>query len=74
MRLRAFLNLHVCCCIMEMTEKFQHEKHSVMTSITRNLPWFIQDLGVSILGQVSKYFFTPYTALKKELGMLHVTR
>lgn len=24
----------------------------VMTAITRNLPWFVKDLGVSIIGQV----------------------
>lgn len=23
-----------------------------MTAITRNLPWFVKDLGVSIVGQV----------------------
>jgi hypothetical protein len=23
-----------------------------MTTITRNLPWFIRDLGVSVVGQV----------------------
>jgi len=33
-----------------------------MTAITRNLPWFIKDLGVSIVGRVRtgrlyEYFF-----------------
>jgi hypothetical protein len=23
-----------------------------MTTVTRNLPWFIKDLGISIIGQV----------------------
>ena len=27
-----------------------------MTAITRNLPWFIRDLGVSIVGQVRLLF------------------
>lgn len=29
---------------------------AIISSITRNLPWFIKDLGVSIIGQVSVSF------------------
>jgi len=46
-----------------------------MTSFTRNLPWFIQDLGVSIVGQVSPFTSVPvsWTTEKRVLGVLHVT-
>ena len=30
-----------------------------MSYITRSLPWFIQDLGVAIVGQVSPFLSSP---------------
>ena len=46
-----------------------------MTAITQNLPWFIKDLGISIVGEVCIL----YSNIDKESsqvsvpGMLHVT-
>lgn len=48
-----------------------------MTSITRNLPWFVKDLGVSIIGQVSLSFacdfgsrLTQYSRLLRNVILL----
>ena len=30
-----------------------------MTAITRSLPWFIRDLGVSIVGKVFYFYYGP---------------
>jgi mannose-P-dolichol utilization defect protein 1 len=46
-----------------------------MTAITQNLPWFVKDLGISIVGEVCFL----YSNIDEEssqvlvLGMLHVT-
>lgn len=47
---------------------------STMTTITRNLPWFIRDLGVSIVGQVCSHCIIVFRMPNSLPGMLHVTR
>lgn len=49
-----------------------------MTTVTRNLPWFIRDLGVFIIGEVSQAVRSRIAALSNQLrwfsiGMLHIT-
>lgn len=52
-----------------------HTLNLPMTAITQNLPWFIKDLGISIVGEVCIL----YSNIDKESsqvsvpGMLHVT-
>lgn len=47
-----------------------------MTSITRNFPWFIRDLGVSIVGKVRGNLIEYILELiiKKITEMLHLAR
>ena len=50
-----------------------------MTTITHNLPWFIKDLGVSLIGEVSQVLRSRIAALSNQLkcfstGMLHIAR
>ena len=52
-----------------------HTLNLPMTAITQNLPWFIKDLGISIVGKVCSLYSN--TDEKSHqilvLGMLHVT-
>ena len=45
-----------------------------MTAITQNLPWFIKDLGISIIGKVCiLYSYIDESSQVLVLAMLHVT-
>lgn len=37
-------------------------QHHTMTAITRNLPWFIVDLGTTIIGEASIFYNLPFIA------------
>ena len=47
-----------------------------MTAITRNLPWFVKDLGVSIVGQVRVCVLPPSSPVTDTAiqAMLFVSR
>jgi hypothetical protein len=51
--------------IPESPDRLAHPNHHTMTSVTRNLPWLIKDLGTSIIGQVRtfKRAYLPYASL-----------
>lgn len=56
--------------------KSHAQPHPAMTSITRNFPWFIRDLGVSIVGKVRGNLIEYILELivKKITEMLHLAR
>lgn len=46
-----------------------------MTSITRNFPWFVKDLGVAIVGEVCHRLWWLEFALTKFVAeMLYISR
>jgi len=46
---------------------------TTMTAITQNLPWFISDLGISIIGQVSAFSLKSSVSIALNILFRNVT-